>query len=156
MRVLEPRDAFLSDYEVLQHLSKLERQYKWDAESIAEMSADKKKFKKFRPYNNPALQGITRDTLAYLKQSKYSISEEEEQLLPEQRPPAPLCNLNDNKFTDLVTRLNEFDLFQAEKLQIVNQMPVQIVHLYSIVEECDTRFSEEQIEQILALVAEFI
>lgn len=155
MRVVEVRDAFLSDYEVLQHLSKMERQYKWDDESLAEFKK-KKKHGKVRPYNNPTLQGITRDTLTYLKQSKYTPSEEEEQLPPDQRKPAPLCNLNDESFTTLVQGLNQFELFQAEKLQIVNQMPVQIVHLYSIVEECDTRFTEEQIEQILALVAQHI
>lgn len=156
MRVVEVRDAFLSDYEVLQHLSKIERQYGWDAESLAELSDKRNLKRRSRTYNNPTLQKLTRDTLVYLKQSKYTPSEEEEQLAPEERKPAPLCSLNDERFTALVQGLNEFDLFQAEKLQIVNQMPVQIVHLYSIVEECDTRFTEEQIEQILSLVAQHI
>ena len=73
MRVIKARDAFFSDYEALQFLSKLQRKHRWDENSLQEMKNFNKnrkgKFQK-RPYNHPVLQGIVNDTLSYLTISK--------------------------------------------------------------------------------------
>lgn len=154
MKILEARDAFFSDYETLQFLSKLERQHHWDDDTIQDRR-DKKKMKTHRPYNNPELQAITRDTITYLSTDKGVAQEEEEPSGDDNKKKSPISSLNDQKFSELVTELNEFDLFKAEILQIVNQLPTTMVHLYAVVEECDTRFTETQIEKMLSITAQY-
>ncbi|CCC69771.1 hypothetical protein NCAS_0D01900 [Naumovozyma castellii] len=164
MKVIEPRDAFLSDYEVLQFLSKLERRHHWDDETTLANQKNKKMKKKIkRPYNHAELQNITRNTINYLSMNKNFIQQgeddvddpQEAKVVNESNIKSAICNLNDERFTEFMQRLNEFDLFKVEKLQIVNDFPTNMVHLYSIIEECDSRFNEEQIEQILSIVKSF-
>lgn len=50
--------------------------------------------------------------------------------------------------------LHELKLTKAEKLQIVNLLPRTMVEFYLIVEECEDRFGEEQVEAILAKIEE--
>lgn len=151
MKILESRDAFLSDYEVLQFLSKLERQHHWDEEStLANQKNQRKKMKTHRPYNHPELQTITKDTITYLRTNKGADQEEDTTAT------SPISRLNDEKFSELVRSLNEYSLFKAEKLQIVNQLPQSMVHLYSVVEECDSRFTQEQMDTMLSTIAGYI
>lgn len=144
MKVLEARNAFFSDYETLQFLSKLQRHHHWDDESSQD-----KRLKSQRPYNHPQLQAITSDTLAYLNADK-GLPQEDGTILR-----SPLSTLNDERFTELVRALNKFDLFQAEKLQIVNQLPGTLVHLYAVVEECDARFTQDQQQQLIELIQSY-
>lgn len=144
MKVLEARDAFFSDYEALQFLSKLQRQHHWDDE--APDKSQPKRVKAHRPYNHPALQAITADTLAYLTADK-GLPQDDGATVR-----SPLVSLNDQRFSELLRGLNAFDLFQAEKLQIVNQLPGTLVHLYAVVEECDARFTQDQQQQLLELL----
>ncbi|CCD23964.1 DNA-directed RNA polymerase III subunit RPC17 NDAI_0C03040 [Naumovozyma dairenensis CBS 421] len=167
MKVLEARDAFLSDYEVLQFLSKLERQNHWDAETILENEKHRKsknKRKIRRPYNHPELQNITSTSLNFLNMNKNFVQQEGDEEMEDEEAKvknlerdmkSPLCRMNDAKFSEFVTRLNEYELFKVEKLQIVNQLPGNMVHLYSIVEECDSRFTNEQIETMLSIIKEY-
>lgn len=159
MKILEARDAFFSDYETLQFLSKLERQHHWDPESILQNQQQRKKIKTKRPYNHPELQSVTRNTIEYLDANKNPLVQEEDQEPTEEAQESqksPLSRLNDDQFSDLVRKLNSLALFKAEKLQIVNQLPSSMVHLYSVVEECDSRFTSEQIEQILSIIKDYL
>lgn len=182
MRVIKARDAFFSDYEALQFLSKLQRKHRWDENSLQEMKNFNKnrkgKFQK-RPYNHPVLQGIVNDTLSYLTISKSIAAtqekeeEEEEEKNQSQehqeegieetkkeengkQRQSPLTKLNDEMFIDLMNKLNNFELYKIEKLQIVNQLPTNMVHLFAIVEECDSRFTEDQINEMIELVASYV
>ncbi|AMD22157.1 HGL183Wp [Eremothecium sinecaudum] len=153
MKIETVRDAFLSDYEVLQFLSKLQRKHQWVTDGDIEMTDSKSKWRKPRPYNHPELQSITRDTVNYLSMNKETDPEDAEQ--PASQPTkSGITRLNDEKFTILMRKLGEFDLYKLEKLQIVNQLPTNVVHLFSIVEECDSRYSEEQISAIIEAVQE--
>lgn len=152
MKILEARNAFFSDYETLQFLSKLERQHHWDDDSTVQDRRDKKKIKTHRPYNNPEMQSVTRDTITYLSTDKGVPQDEDESAATKK---SPISSLNDHTFGELIAQLNQFDLFKAEKLQIANQLPTTMVHLYAVVEECDTRFTEEQIEQILGIASKY-
>lgn len=176
MRVIKARDAFFSDYEALQFLSKLQRKHRWDENSLQEMkNFNKNKKGRFqkRPYNHPVLQGIVNDTLSYLTISKSITAtqdneeEEEEENEKEENEEtkkkenekqrqSPLTKLNDEMFTQLMNKLNNFELYKIEKLQIVNQLPTNMVHLFSIVEECDSRFTEDQINEMIELVASYV
>lgn len=165
MRVIKARDAFFSDYEALQFLSKLQRKHLWDDESLKqlkEINKNKKgKFQK-RPYNHPALQSIVNDTLSYLTISKTVATEteeegEEETATPDKKPikKSPISKLNDETFTEFMNKLNQYDLYKIEKLQIMNQMPTNMVYLFAIVEECDSRFTEDQINDILEIISSY-
>ncbi|CAI4034401.1 hypothetical protein SMKI_10G1910 [Saccharomyces mikatae IFO 1815] len=158
MKVLEERNAFLSDYEVLKFLSDLEREHLWDEKSQAALKKNRSKGKQNRPYNHPELQGITRNVVNYLSINKNYINQEDE---GEERKSSgvkdveksAISRMSDQSFGDLMTKLNSFKLFKAEKLQIVNQLPANMVHLYSIVEECDARFDEKRIEEMLEIIS---
>lgn len=162
MRVIQARDAFISDYEAYQFLSTLQKKNLWDDESLKELAkinkTKKGKFQK-RPYNHPVLQGIVNDTLSYLTISKTVAAEEGEEGESEeakQERRAPITKMNDESFTELMNKLNQFDLYKIEKLQIVNQLPTNMVYLFAIVEECDSRFSEDQINEILKIISSYI
>lgn len=52
--------------------------------------------------------------------------------------------------------LEKFDLSNFEKLQLLNAQPTQHVELYLLLESCDDRFSEKEVEGILAAVKQFM
>lgn len=52
----------------------------------------------------------------------------------------------------LMELLKSYDLTRMEKLQIVNLVPRSEVEFFAIVEECEDRFSEDQIAQVLDYV----
>ncbi|SCU79214.1 LAFA_0B01530g1_1 [Lachancea sp. 'fantastica'] len=152
MKIETVRDAFISDYEVLQFLSQLERRHDWNSDGDVNMT-DKKR--KRRPYNHPELQAITRNTIRYLSEAKGAGDGEETEEGAKKEAKSPLTKMNDTKFSTLMNQLNEFSLFKAEKLQIMNQMPSNLVHLYSIVEECDSRFTSEETEKMITAIQQF-
>ncbi|KAG7753360.1 hypothetical protein KL911_002753 [Ogataea haglerorum] len=51
-----------------------------------------------------------------------------------------------------MTGLNQYSLMKIEKLEILNRLPRTIVSLFSVIEECDQRFSDEQCNNMLELV----
>lgn len=156
MRIIQSRDAFFSDYEALQYLTKLQRRNKWDDESLKQFQQQQKNKHNRnvrRPYNNPTLQSIVGDSISYLTISKTVATEEEQESKIERK--SPITKMNDETFTDFMNKLNDFDLFKIEKLQIVNQLPTNMVYLFAIVEECDSRFTEEQIEQLLDIISRY-
>ena len=63
---------------------------------------------------------------------------------------------DDTKFIELLTALNEKTngkLFKWEKLQLMNTTPKSMVEIFTIIEECDTRLDETEIEAILEIFA---
>lgn len=122
MKVLVERDKFLSDYEVMEHLKSMKKE--WTVQL-------NEKRKKFVNHGGLELEIITNDTLKYLSS----------------RPCSHIKS--DNDFAELIKYLNTLSLVKVEKLEIVNALPRSMVHLYSIIEECDTRFEAEVCEQML-------
>ncbi|CAI4043784.1 DNA-directed RNA polymerase III subunit RPC17 SKDI_10G1980 [Saccharomyces kudriavzevii IFO 1802] len=160
MKVLEERNAFLCDYEVLEYLTDLEKKHLWDQESLAALKKNRSKGKNNRPYNHPELQGIIRNVVNYLSINKNYINQEDEDEKKENAGAedaerSPISKMSNESFGELMTKLNSFKLFKAEKLQIVNQLPANMVHLYSIVEECDARFDEKTIEEMLEIISSY-
>ncbi|EJS43128.1 rpc17p [Saccharomyces arboricola H-6] len=160
MKVLEERNALLSDYEVLKFLTDLEKKHLWDQKSQAALKKIRSKGKQHRPYNHPELQGITRNVVNYLSINKNYINQDDEDKKREDNAAkdsekSPISKMSDQSFGELMTKLNSFKLFKAEKLQIVNQLPANMVHLYSIVEECDARFDEQTIEKMLETISSY-
>lgn len=134
MKVLNEREAFLLDYEVLQHLTGIKEKFNWSftPEDDAKLKHKKKRFTDA----GLGLEVITRDILLYLsKNAAGSITSE-------------------TSFGELMTFLNNFDLMKAEKLQIVNSLPRSMVHLYGLVEECDQRLDEDTCQSIIDKIDE--
>jgi len=53
----------------------------------------------------------------------------------------------------LLKELEKFSLTKAERLQILNLMPHLLVELYVIVPQIEERFSDEEISNLLSLIA---
>jgi DNA-directed RNA polymerase subunit F len=48
--------------------------------------------------------------------------------------------------------LAQFDLTRIEQLQLINLLPGSLVEVHLIVEQCEERLAEEQVEKLLELV----
>lgn len=105
-----------------QHLIEIQSQNNWSHTEL----------KKKRAFN-PNLESITRDVTSYLSKSPTAIQKIE-------------------NITKAMQDLSKYELEKIEKLQIINSAPYSLVNLYSIVEECDQRFTEEEIEDILNII----
>lgn len=132
MKVTKERDAFLLDFEVLQHLRDIQAEYNWSFSPEEEKNRKRKRF----TGAGADLEAITRDVSQYLEGSAAGQVHSAE------------------AFAQLMAFLNGFDLVKVEKLQIVNSLPRSMVHLYALVEECGQRFSEETCEGIIAKISE--
>lgn len=138
MKILNERDKFLSDYEVLKHLKEIKTKYNWTFNEDDEKTLQDKPKHKQRRFTGCGLnlEVITRDTIAYLDKS-------------------PCSEIKfDQSFTDLMLFLNKFDFVKIEKLQIVNTLPRNLVTLYALVDEFDLRFGQDVGESILERINE--
>ena len=52
--------------------------------------------------------------------------------------------------------LQQFDLTRIEMLQIINLTPKSVVEVHLIVENCESRLTEDQVEEVLRLVREVL
>ena len=127
MKILNPRDKFLTNYEVLEHLKGIQDKYNWSKPSADENRSRGKRYTAC----GVDLEVITRDVVRYLENTSAGAIDNEE------------------KFTELILFLNELPLVKIEKYQIMNVLPRLMVTLYAVVEECDARLSEDQCEAIL-------
>ncbi|KAI9602410.1 hypothetical protein H4Q26_001699 [Puccinia striiformis f. sp. tritici PST-130] len=63
-----------------------------------------------------------------------------------------LCESLRNRFGQVSGRFT--GLTKAERLQICDLAPTELVEIYLIIEECDSRFTEEEIQSIIEIVKE--
>lgn len=137
MKILTEREAFLLDFEVLQHLRGLQEKYNWTFTPEEEAQQKHNRTKRFTAAGLD-LEVVTRDITSYFSANAAG-------LVP-----------SEQNFVQLMQFLNQFDLMKVEKLQIVNSLPRSMVHLYGLVEECDVRFDEDTCESILAKINELV
>lgn len=74
-------------------------------------------------------------------------------------PPSPLQNIpnwNSATIKTLLTRLRPYDLAKAELVMILNLRPLDAVSLFLVVQEMYGRFTEEQHEEMLAIIREVL
>ncbi|ODV86609.1 hypothetical protein CANARDRAFT_27036 [[Candida] arabinofermentans NRRL YB-2248] len=134
MKIEVSRDNLLSNFEVYEHLKLIQSENNWNFTLGGEDGKSQKKKK--RTSHLIDLEMITRDLSNYLVKTGSSNT------------------TNVNSVVQLMLGLNQYSLEKIEKLEILNSLPRSIVTLYSIIEECDQRFSGEDCEAILALVQE--
>ncbi|KAH3680099.1 hypothetical protein WICMUC_000557 [Wickerhamomyces mucosus] len=131
--VEQQREKLLSNFEVYEHLKQIQSENNWITSNKTHNN-DRKKLKKAY---NPGLESITRDVISYLDKSHISEIQSSESI------------------TQCIQQLlSKFALEKLEALQIVNSIPRSLVSLFSVIEECDQRFSEEETQEILDIVNE--
>lgn len=141
MKIEEVRSATLSDYEVFKHLVQ---------EVTAKDIRDNNKVKKIRlPYE---YKKITSGVISYLSKNKTSSCDDSTNWNSITMP-----EYDDTKFIEILKELNaktNGKLFKWEKLQLVNTTPKSMVEVFSIVEECDNRLDQSEIDAILSMFAQ--
>ncbi|GMM35035.1 hypothetical protein DASC09_023600 [Saccharomycopsis crataegensis] len=127
MEILETRNKFITNEEVFKHIKSTRYEF---------LKPPKKNYHKM---NNTMFEYeiLTKKLMAYFKKT-------------------PCNHQNLETVKKYVTKeLSKYELEVIEKFQIVNLVPKSTVNLYSIVEECDARFSEEQCENIISSLREY-
>ncbi|KAG2217906.1 hypothetical protein INT45_008656 [Circinella minor] len=63
------------------------------------------------------------------------------------------CGTQDQKqVKEFMEAMKSYELTMAEKLQLLNLRPRSAVEIYLLIEECEERFSEDQLEEMLETV----
>ncbi|KAG4301599.1 hypothetical protein PCANB_001682 [Pneumocystis canis] len=119
MKVLIKRDAFLTNYEVLQHIYEEELQEKHNADNTV-----------LKQFINENLRTVQFQLRKYLEE-------------------LPAKKQSEEQIRSLTKELGNYFLTKAEKLMIINLRPDTLVELYTLIEECEERFNIEQLQQIL-------
>eukprot|EP00775_Hariotina_reticulata_P013206 gene13206-13337_t len=60
---------------------------------------------------------------------------------------------NRDQLKDLLKDLKPFNLSRAEQVQVLNLAPSTAVEVHLVVDSCEQRLSEEQVEQLVQIVA---
>ncbi|KAH9764830.1 DNA-directed RNA polymerase III subunit RPC9 [Citrus sinensis] len=66
------------------------------------------------------------------------------------------CNQTRNIINEFLEKSKKFKLAKAEILNIINIRPSSLVEVDSIIEQCDTRFQEEELQELVDLVIEVL
>ena len=65
---------------------------------------------------------------------------------------SPCSQQTPERIKSFLQVLSKYKLKSSEKLQILNTCPMKPVDLHILIEECDTRFSDEEVDTILKLI----
>ncbi|CEL62593.1 hypothetical protein RSOLAG1IB_04949 [Rhizoctonia solani AG-1 IB] len=149
MEVVSKNSALLSNYEVLTLLRELESDQLAKARSHL---AAKKEEEGAALSGHPVPPVAGNPTQDEVPQNLRTV---EVELISHLRDMYPLMQRqNDTSIRNLTRSLGKFSLTKSEKLQIVNLAPRQLVELYVIVENLEDRFNEEELAEMLQLVAQ--
>ncbi|KAJ1979686.1 hypothetical protein H4R35_001419 [Dimargaris xerosporica] len=64
----------------------------------------------------------------------------------------PCASVTSDMIKQTIEALEPFQLTKAEKLQLINLCPQSLVDIYVLIEECEERFAEDQLEEMLAII----
>ncbi|KAF2020145.1 hypothetical protein BU24DRAFT_459753 [Aaosphaeria arxii CBS 175.79] len=137
MHIINPQSSLLSNHEVLLHVRAV------DAEYTGEDSTSRARTKP------PGLKNMLQDTIQYLTSADQNSALA---AMAEGHAERPMTLYKGPH--SLFRRLAEkYTLNKAEYLQIYNLRPASLIVLCLIIEEWDTRFSEEQMEEMVRDIA---
>ncbi|KAI8801997.1 calcitonin gene-related peptide-receptor component protein, partial [Cladochytrium replicatum] len=122
MEVLDPQLALLSNWEVLAILKEEAESAKRD---VLRTPGTQQKFQD--------LKTVEYEVISFLSKS-------------------PCAEQDRQSVSQLLAKLERFNLTKAEKLQIINLKPQSLIDLHLIVEEIESRLSDEYKEEILRAV----
>ncbi|PHH71307.1 hypothetical protein CDD82_6591 [Ophiocordyceps australis] len=126
MKIIESQSAVLTNYEVWQHLVAQKQRYHCS--------------KRRGPAN---LETVVREVLSWMRTRPGPLAQE----------PATYSN---ECIAQLLERLRRYTLSKGEVLVILNLRPTSVVALNTIVDDLGERFSEEQQEEIVAMIVEVL
>ncbi|KAI5964216.1 uncharacterized protein KGF55_002158 [Candida pseudojiufengensis] len=146
MQILKEREAFLSNFEVAEHLNAIKQKYNWtftqqdELEQNQQNQQQQQQTKRKNRFTECGinLEIITKDILQFIQNSNSNLINE------------PTIE----NFKKMMEFLNQFELMKVEKLQIMNQLPRSLVVLYLLIEDCEERFNEEQSQGIIDKIQE--
>ncbi|KAH9875606.1 hypothetical protein IAQ61_003070 [Plenodomus lingam] len=139
MQIKTPQSALLSNHELLLHLRQEEAEYSGTDGILDENGRSRKRAK-------PAgLNHMLRDGLTYLQTPDYTTSR-----LADTHPTRPMTLYRgpNSLFRALAPK---YRLNKAEYLQLYNLRPSTQVMLELVIEEAGTRFTEDELHDILAI-----
>ncbi|KAJ1028707.1 hypothetical protein NDA16_001873 [Ustilago loliicola] len=166
MRILKARSALLSDFEVLKVLKEMEAEQKGRLNStshISEINEDTD------AQDQPTAKGdeddlwlskvpenlrtIQYETISSLSQTTRPCAHQEADNIA-----AFLDELKSRGYSvnDSEAKRGALGLNRSERLQIVNHAPQSVVELHTLVEELEERFHPHQIEELIALVQNYL
>ncbi|KAN0063281.1 hypothetical protein ACQY0O_004445 [Thecaphora frezii] len=160
MKVLKPRAAMLSDFEVLVALKDMEAEQvsrsqavkarKGSSQVQESIYQDQEEWLEQVPEN---LRTIQYETIAFLSDVARPCAHQSEEGIA-----GLLDALKSHGYsvTDSEARRGALGLNKSERLQIVNHAPSSVVELHTLVEELSERFYDNQVEDILNLVQTYI
>ncbi|KAJ4318285.1 hypothetical protein N0V94_004492 [Neodidymelliopsis sp. IMI 364377] len=134
MHIKNPQSALLSNHELLLHLRQEAAEY--DGEDGTERNRRKPK----------GLEHMLRDGLVYLQTPDYTTAS-----ITEQHPDRPMT-LYKGEHSLFRALAPHYRLNKAEFIQIYNLRPTTQVMLELIIEEAGSRFSEDDLHEILAII----
>lgn len=150
MRVISPRSALLSDYEVLQLLREAEelqrdRAAEWRTKSGIPPGEDDDAYSV-----PPNVRTVQFEAISSLSQPARPCGRQTPEKIR-----AFLKDIADKGYAPPDERIlaGEVGLTKAERLQLVNHAPMTVVELHTLVEELGQRLSDAQIDEVLACVA---
>ncbi|KAF2621949.1 hypothetical protein BU25DRAFT_415640 [Macroventuria anomochaeta] len=136
MHIKNPQSALISNHELLLHLRQEEAEY------TGEDGTDRKRWKP------KGLEHMLRDGLTYLQTPDYTTAS-----LTETHPDRPMT-LYKGEHSLFRVLAPHYRLNKAEFIQIYNLRPTTQVMLELIIEEAGTRFSEQQLSEILSIITQ--
>ncbi|XP_042908714.1 DNA-directed RNA polymerase III subunit RPC9 [Parasteatoda tepidariorum] len=128
MEVINERAALLSNAEVFSLLETLKSDLKESKYSQRLNKNEKEKGKE-------RLNTIVYETFKYLEEM-------------------PCASQSEESIKNFLIAIAPYELTKAEKLQLLNLQPKSLVEIQLLIEECEERFTEDQMNDILNVVAE--
>ncbi|PTB70021.1 hypothetical protein BBK36DRAFT_46860 [Trichoderma citrinoviride] len=126
MKVLEAQAAVLTNYEVLQHLTQ-----------------QKERYKQRKRRGPPNLETVVRELIQYLESHPNPLSQKPSTYTPDSIP-------------RLLERLSPYELSKGEVVMILNLRPASVAALNTVIEEMAERFSDEQQEEMVAIISDVL
>lgn len=150
MKVIEAQAAVLTNYEVLQHLTQQKERYKQrkrrgppNLETVVrEVRQASSRDENLPPSSHPLTHSFFQ-LIQYLQSYPNPLS---------QKPStyAPDC------ISRLLERLSPYELSKGEVVMILNLRPASVAALNTVIEEMAERFSDEQQEEMVAIISEVL
>lgn len=123
MEILDPNAALISNWEILHHLQS----------------------QKAKRFSNTSQKAKAQENLRTL---------EFEIIQYLQDPACSKCSKHSKQqITLFLSQFKDIPLKKAEKLQILNMHPQSLLDLHLIIEECEERFTEEQLNDMLTSIS---
>ncbi|KAA8910035.1 HRDC-like protein [Sphaerosporella brunnea] len=127
MKILNPRVGMLSNHEVLTHITAMKARYLEVHQRVGGVNAMKAE----------NLETVMKEVRDYLLAS-------------------PCANQTDENIQAFMRAVSAYPLEKGELLQIINERPTTVAELDCIIEEMDARFSDDQGQDILAVVVQHL